>query len=52
MNDNCSQWELGSVVGVVTSLWVGDLAFDTRQRQKDFTIPHNIQTGLGTYPPT
>jgi len=53
MNDNYSQWELGSVVGIVTSLSVGDLAFDTRQRQKICLFPTTSRQALvPTHPPS
>ena len=53
MNDNYYQWELGSVVGIVTSLWVGDVAFDIRQRQKIFLFPTTSrQAVVPTHPPS
>ena len=53
MNDNYYQWKLGNAVGIVTSLWVGDLAFDIRQRQKIFLFPTTSrQAVVPTHPPS
>ena len=52
MNDNYSQWEVSSVVGVVTSLWVGDLALEIRRGQKIFLFPTTFRQALvTTHPP-